>query len=135
MKTYLEDTDCEVLPYLPCLPDTAPSDYHLFQSMQSALSGELFTSYDDIKNWLDNWIASEETKSFLRLIIFSYLEILSGCSFGWSILRITLNYFSVLHMLSFKSYLYSPCNIQTVKGECDISYRSIFSILMHISTQ
>jgi len=40
--------------------DIAPSDFYLFRSMQSALSGERFNSYEDIKKWLDKWIASKE---------------------------------------------------------------------------
>lgn len=65
VKNYLERSDWEVLLHPPYSPDIAPSDFHLFQSMQSALSGERFNSYAEIKNWLDNWIASkEQTFSF-----------------------------------------------------------------------
>ena len=34
-------------------PDLAPSDYHLFRSMQNALTVIRFTSEQGIKNWLD----------------------------------------------------------------------------------
>ena len=48
-----------------------PSDFHLFhasiiRSMQSALSGERFNSYEGIKKWLDEWIASKEPDFFIR---------------------------------------------------------------------
>ena len=34
--------------------------------MQSALPGERFSSYEDIKKWLDAWIPSKEPDIFLR---------------------------------------------------------------------
>ena len=37
---------------------------HLFRSMQHNLSEQHFTSYEDIKNWLDEWIASKEEQYF-----------------------------------------------------------------------
>ncbi|GBP06866.1 Nuclear cap-binding protein subunit 1 [Eumeta japonica] len=46
--------------------DIAPSDYHLFRSMVHALSEQLFTSYEDTKNWVDSWLASKD-KEFFRL--------------------------------------------------------------------
>ena len=39
VKTYLETLKWEVLPHPPYSPDIASSDYHLFRSMQSALTG------------------------------------------------------------------------------------------------
>jgi histone-lysine N-methyltransferase SETMAR len=66
VRTYLEGLDWEVLPHPPYSPDIAPSDYHLFRSMQSALTGTRFTSYDDIKNWLDEWIASKDQGFFAQ---------------------------------------------------------------------
>ncbi|EGI70955.1 Mariner Mos1 transposase, partial [Acromyrmex echinatior] len=47
-------------------PNIAPSDFHLFRFMQSALSGERFNSYEGIKKWLDEWIASKEPNFFIR---------------------------------------------------------------------
>jgi len=64
VKETLETLGWDVLPHPPYSPDIAPSDYHLFRSMQSALTGEKFTSCADIKNWLDNWIASKTTEFF-----------------------------------------------------------------------
>ena len=57
VKNYLENSGWEVLPHPPYSPDFAPSDYHLFWSMQNALTGIRFTSQQDIKNWLDSFLA------------------------------------------------------------------------------
>ena len=55
---------CEVLPHPPYSTDIALSYYHLFRSMQSALTGEKLSSFADMKNWRDNWIASKTTEFF-----------------------------------------------------------------------
>lgn len=66
VQKYLERVNWEILPHPPYSPDIAPSDFHLFRSMQSALSGERFTSYEDIEKWLNEWIESKEPNFFLR---------------------------------------------------------------------
>lgn len=65
VKTYLETLKWEVLPHPPYSPDLAPSDYHLFRSMTHGLADCHFTSYANIKNWVDSWIA-EKDESFFR---------------------------------------------------------------------
>jgi len=64
VKTYLKGQDWEVLSHPPYSPDIAPSDYHLFRTMQSDLMRERFTSYESIKIWLDNWIALKDQDFF-----------------------------------------------------------------------
>ncbi|EFN81837.1 Histone-lysine N-methyltransferase SETMAR, partial [Harpegnathos saltator] len=42
VKRYLDGQDWEVLLHPPYSPDIAPSDYYLFRTMQSDLTGERF---------------------------------------------------------------------------------------------
>ena len=35
--------------------DLAPSDYHLFASLGHALAEQRFTSYENVREWLDKW--------------------------------------------------------------------------------
>ena len=63
-QKFLNDSSIETLPHPPCSPDLAPSDYHLFRSMNNALVEEQFRDDDDVKMWLAEFIASKE-KSFL----------------------------------------------------------------------
>lgn len=64
VKNYLKRLKWEVLHHPPYSPDIAPSDYYLFRSMQSALSGERFHSFESIQIWLNNWIASKDEQFF-----------------------------------------------------------------------
>lgn len=66
VKAYLESLKWEVLPHPPYSPDIAPSDYHLFRSMAHGLSNQRFNSYDEVKNWIDTWIASKDEQFFRR---------------------------------------------------------------------
>lgn len=66
VKKYLETVNWEILPHPPYSPDIAPSDYHLFRSMQSDLTSEHFTSHAEVENWLVQWIASKNVEFFQR---------------------------------------------------------------------
>ena len=64
VKNYLENSGWEVLPHPPYSLDLAPSDYHLFWSMQNVLTGIRFTSEQGIKNWLDSFLAAKPAQFF-----------------------------------------------------------------------
>ncbi|KAG5317885.1 MOS1T transposase, partial [Pseudoatta argentina] len=66
IKTYLETLKWEVLPHPPYSPDVAPSDYHLFRSIAYGLADQHFRSYEEVKNWIDSWIASKDDQFFRR---------------------------------------------------------------------
>ncbi|EGI61314.1 Mariner Mos1 transposase, partial [Acromyrmex echinatior] len=66
VKTYLETLKWEVPLHPPYSPDVVPSDYHLFRSMAHDLADQHFQSYEEVKNWIDSWIASKDDQFFQR---------------------------------------------------------------------
>lgn len=56
----------EALPHAAYSPDLAPSDYHLFSSLGHALKEQRFISYENMKNWLDDWFAAKDNTFFWR---------------------------------------------------------------------
>ncbi|EGI59641.1 Mariner Mos1 transposase [Acromyrmex echinatior] len=65
VKKYLETLKWDVLPHPPYSPYIASSDYWLFRRMQHDLANHRCTSFAEIENWLQNWIASKD-ESFFR---------------------------------------------------------------------
>jgi len=51
-----------VLPHPPYSPDTAPSHFHLFRSLQNSLIGKNFTSLEDCKKYLEEFFAYKTRK-------------------------------------------------------------------------
>ncbi|VVC34836.1 Ribonuclease H-like domain,Transposase, type 1,Winged helix-turn-helix DNA-binding domain, partial [Cinara cedri] len=66
VKTYLETLKWDVLPHSPYSPDLAPSDYYLFRSMQHGLADQYFSDYEEVKNWIDSWIAEKPAEFFRK---------------------------------------------------------------------
>ena len=49
----------EVLIHPPYSPDIAPSDFHLFRSLQNSLNGKSFSSLEDCKRHLEQFLAQK----------------------------------------------------------------------------
>ena len=66
VKETIEAFGWETLSRAAYSPDLAPSDYYLFASMGHTLSDQHFTSYENVRKWLDNWFALKERQFFWR---------------------------------------------------------------------
>ncbi|GFX04491.1 mariner Mos1 transposase [Trichonephila clavipes] len=49
----------EPLAHAAYSPDLALSNYHLFASLGHTLADQCFTNYENVKSWLDDWLASK----------------------------------------------------------------------------
>jgi len=52
----------DVLPHPSYSPDFAPSDFHLFRSLQNSLNGKSFNSLVEVKNYLEKFFAEKPEK-------------------------------------------------------------------------
>jgi len=66
VKETIEAFDWEILSHATYSPDLALSDYHLFASMGHVLAQQRFTSYENVRKWLDDWFGSKEQQFFWR---------------------------------------------------------------------
>jgi len=64
IKETIEAFGWEILSHAAYSPDLAPSDYRLFAWMGHALAQQRFTSYKDVRRWLDDWFGSKEQQFF-----------------------------------------------------------------------
>ncbi|GFT86846.1 mariner Mos1 transposase [Trichonephila clavipes] len=64
-KGIVKALDWELLAHAAYSPDLAPSDYFLFASLGHALADQRFTSYENVKFWLDDWLAAKDRSFFL----------------------------------------------------------------------
>jgi len=64
VKEMIKAFGWEILLHAAYSSDLAPSDYHLFASMGHALAQQRFTSYEDVRKWLDD--CSKEQQFFWR---------------------------------------------------------------------
>lgn len=60
----IEELGWEVLPHPPYSPDLAPSDYHLFRSMQHSLAEKKFKNRDEVQIWVSNFFESQPAEFF-----------------------------------------------------------------------
>lgn len=59
----------DVLVHPPYSPDLAPSDFHLFRSLQNSLNGKNLTSLEACKNHLDQFFVDKSQKFYERGIM------------------------------------------------------------------
>lgn len=66
VKEKLKELHWEILPHPPYSPDLAPSDYHLFRSLQNHLMGRNFEDEEDLKNDIVDFFASKSVDFYSR---------------------------------------------------------------------
>ncbi|EYC12537.1 hypothetical protein Y032_0047g1535 [Ancylostoma ceylanicum] len=60
----IEELGWELLPHPPYSPDLAPSDYHLFRSMQHSLAEKKFNNREEITLWLSSYFDMQPSQFF-----------------------------------------------------------------------
>jgi histone-lysine N-methyltransferase SETMAR len=77
-KNWLRGANWEVLEHPPYSPDLAPSDYHLFRSMEHFLRGKKFQNVAEIEQNLQNFFNSKD-REFYRRGIFMLPDMWFNC--------------------------------------------------------
>lgn len=65
-KDTLMDFSWEILPHPPYSPDLAPSDYHLFRSLERFIRGKTFDSKEDIDKFLSKFFRSKTREFYTK---------------------------------------------------------------------
>ena len=60
----IDELGWELLPHPPYSPDLAPSNYHMFRSMQHSLAGKKFENHDEIRIWVSSFFKSKPAKFY-----------------------------------------------------------------------
>ncbi|XP_026830138.1 histone-lysine N-methyltransferase SETMAR-like [Ooceraea biroi] len=60
----LQELQWEILQHPPYSPDIAPSDFHLFRSLQNSLNGENLKSEEAVENHLTNFFQGKPSSFF-----------------------------------------------------------------------
>ncbi|EPB76081.1 transposase [Ancylostoma ceylanicum] len=60
----IQELGWEVLPHPPYSPDAAPSDYHLFKSLQHYLAGKRLTNSEEVKDRLTRFFESKPAQFY-----------------------------------------------------------------------
>uniref|UniRef100_A0A3B5M255 Tc1-like transposase DDE domain-containing protein n=1 Tax=Xiphophorus couchianus TaxID=32473 RepID=A0A3B5M255_9TELE len=67
-KEKCNDLGFEVMKHPPYSPDLAPTDYHLFRSLQAYLSGKRFQTREDVKKAIGDYFLLKDTNFFTNTI-------------------------------------------------------------------
>ncbi|VVC25154.1 Hypothetical protein CINCED_3A017406 [Cinara cedri] len=68
VKETMDTFSWEILSHVAYSPDLAPPDYYLFALLGHAFVEQCFTSYENVRKWFDDWVASKEQQFFWQSI-------------------------------------------------------------------
>ena len=63
-------TSCTTVTHPPYSPDLAPSDYHLFGPLKEGVRGQHFTSDQEVKHAVRNWLKMQPADFYKAGIVF-----------------------------------------------------------------